>query len=140
MESEGTKGFTVRELRAMFAGLEDLRIEKVSTPYDRAWAGPLAALTGDRLGCVRRDARGASPSAEAQDVARQAVRAQRDPAQDVHDALRGAAVPEGRDLRRPRCARSDEIGNRLDALRIESEHDVGPELDRHRAARCCRAG
>jgi SAM-dependent methyltransferase len=50
MESEGTKGFTVRELRAMFAGLEDLRIEKVSTPYDRAWAGPLAALTGDRLG------------------------------------------------------------------------------------------
>jgi hypothetical protein len=50
MESEGTKGFTVRELRAMFAGLEDLRIEKVQTPYDRAWAGPLAALTGDRLG------------------------------------------------------------------------------------------
>ena len=50
MESEGTKGFTARELRAMFAGLEDLRIEKVSTPYDRAWAGPLAALTGDHLG------------------------------------------------------------------------------------------
>ena len=50
MESEGTKGFTVRELRGMFAGLEDLRIEKVSTPYDRAWAGPLAAVTGDRLG------------------------------------------------------------------------------------------
>ena len=50
MESEGTKGFTVRELRGMFAGLEDLRIEKVSTPYDRAWAGPLATLTGDRLG------------------------------------------------------------------------------------------
>ena len=50
MESEGTKGFTVRELRDMFAGLEDLRIEKVSTPYDRAWAGPLAKLTGDRLG------------------------------------------------------------------------------------------
>jgi SAM-dependent methyltransferase len=50
MESEGTKGFTVRELRGMFAGLEDLRIEKVSTPYDRGWAGPLAALTGDRLG------------------------------------------------------------------------------------------
>jgi ubiquinone/menaquinone biosynthesis C-methylase UbiE len=50
MESEGTKGFTVRELRDMFAGLEDLRIEKVSTPYDRAWAGPLARLTGDRLG------------------------------------------------------------------------------------------
>ncbi|MEA2276741.1 MAG: hypothetical protein QOI62_1392 [Solirubrobacteraceae bacterium] len=50
MESEGTKGFTVRELRAMFAGVEDLRIEKVQTPYDRAWAGPLARVTGDRLG------------------------------------------------------------------------------------------
>jgi SAM-dependent methyltransferase len=50
MESEGTKGFTVRELRAMFDGLEDLRIEKVSTPYDRAWAGPLATLTANRLG------------------------------------------------------------------------------------------
>jgi SAM-dependent methyltransferase len=50
MESEGTKGFTVRELRGMFDGLEDLRIEKVSTPYDRAWAGPLATLAGDRLG------------------------------------------------------------------------------------------
>jgi ubiquinone/menaquinone biosynthesis C-methylase UbiE len=50
MESEGTKGFTARELRAMFAGLDDLRIEKVRTPYDRAWAGPLAALTGNHLG------------------------------------------------------------------------------------------
>jgi SAM-dependent methyltransferase len=50
MESEGTKGFTRRELRAMFDGLEDLRVEKVQTPYDRAWAGPLARLTGDRLG------------------------------------------------------------------------------------------
>jgi SAM-dependent methyltransferase len=50
MESEGTKGYSVRELRAMFGGLEDLRIEKVQTPYDRAWAGPLAQLTGDRLG------------------------------------------------------------------------------------------
>ena len=50
MESEGTKGFTARELRAMFAGLEDLRIEKVQTPYDRGWAGPLTKLTGDRLG------------------------------------------------------------------------------------------
>jgi ubiquinone/menaquinone biosynthesis C-methylase UbiE len=50
MESEGTKGYTARELRAMFAGLEDLRIDKVATAYDRAWAGPLARLTGDRLG------------------------------------------------------------------------------------------
>jgi SAM-dependent methyltransferase len=50
MESEGTKGYTVRELRAMFAGLQDLHIEKVQTPYDRMWAGPLARLTADRLG------------------------------------------------------------------------------------------
>jgi ubiquinone/menaquinone biosynthesis C-methylase UbiE len=50
MESEGTKGYTVRELRAMFTELEDLRIEKVQTPYDREWAGPLAKLGGDRLG------------------------------------------------------------------------------------------
>lgn len=50
MESEGTKGYTARELKAMFAGLEDLRVDKVATPYDRAWAGPLARLTGDRLG------------------------------------------------------------------------------------------
>jgi hypothetical protein len=39
----------VRELRNMFDGSEDLRIEKVSTRYDRAWAGPLATLAGDRL-------------------------------------------------------------------------------------------
>ena len=50
MESEGTQGFTVRELRTMFGGLEDLSVEKVRTPYDSAWAGPLAALAGDRLG------------------------------------------------------------------------------------------
>ena len=50
MESEGTKGYTKRELRTLFAGLDDLRIDKVLTPYDRAWAGPLARVTGDRLG------------------------------------------------------------------------------------------
>jgi SAM-dependent methyltransferase len=50
MESEGTKGYTERELRRLFAGLEDLRVDKVQTPYDRAWAGPLARLAGNRLG------------------------------------------------------------------------------------------
>jgi ubiquinone/menaquinone biosynthesis C-methylase UbiE len=50
MESEGTKGYTKRELRSLFAGLDGLRVDKVATPYDRAWAGPLARLTGDRLG------------------------------------------------------------------------------------------
>jgi SAM-dependent methyltransferase len=50
MESEGTKGYTVGELRRAFAGLEDLRVEHVGTPYDRRFAGPLTALTGRRLG------------------------------------------------------------------------------------------
>jgi ubiquinone/menaquinone biosynthesis C-methylase UbiE len=50
VESEGTKGFTKRELRAMFSGLDDLRIEKVLTPYDRGWAGPLTRVVGDPLG------------------------------------------------------------------------------------------
>jgi hypothetical protein len=50
MESEGTKGFTKHELRPMFAGLEDMRIDQLLTTYDRRMAGPLARLTGDRLG------------------------------------------------------------------------------------------
>jgi ubiquinone/menaquinone biosynthesis C-methylase UbiE len=50
MESPGTKGYTPRELRRMFAGLEDLRIEPVATVYDRNYAGPLVRLTGDRFG------------------------------------------------------------------------------------------
>jgi ubiquinone/menaquinone biosynthesis C-methylase UbiE len=50
MESEGTKAYTAAELRRMFAGLQDLRVDKVATVYDREWAGPLARLSGDRLG------------------------------------------------------------------------------------------
>lgn len=50
MESLGTKGFTQRELRAMLAGVDDLKIEKVSTPYDRAYARLLAIPTGRWLG------------------------------------------------------------------------------------------
>jgi ubiquinone/menaquinone biosynthesis C-methylase UbiE len=50
MESAGTRAYTRAELRQRFASLEDLRVEHVSTPYDRAFAGPLARLTGDRLG------------------------------------------------------------------------------------------
>jgi ubiquinone/menaquinone biosynthesis C-methylase UbiE len=50
MESLGTKGFTRRELRRMLAGVEDLQIEKVSTPYDRAYASLLAVPTGRWLG------------------------------------------------------------------------------------------
>jgi len=50
MESEGTKAYTRRELQDMFSGLEDLRIDKVGTAYDHQIAGPLARLTGNRLG------------------------------------------------------------------------------------------
>ncbi len=50
MESPGTKGYTKAELRALFSGLEDLRIEKVATPYDRVYARGLADVTGSALG------------------------------------------------------------------------------------------
>ena len=50
MESDGTKAYTRSELARMFAGVEKLRIHKVATVYDRQLAGPLARLTGDRLG------------------------------------------------------------------------------------------
>ncbi len=50
MESEGTRGFTNDELREMFPGLEELRIQKIATPYDRQWLGPVASLTGRWLG------------------------------------------------------------------------------------------
>jgi SAM-dependent methyltransferase len=50
VESAGTKAYTERELRRLFGELEDLRVVKVLTPYDRDWAGPLARLAGARLG------------------------------------------------------------------------------------------
>jgi ubiquinone/menaquinone biosynthesis C-methylase UbiE len=51
MESEGTKGFTKRELRRLFSDLEGLRIDKVRTSYDEQIApGPVARSTGDVLG------------------------------------------------------------------------------------------
>jgi ubiquinone/menaquinone biosynthesis C-methylase UbiE len=50
MESIGTKGFTRRELRTMMIGIEDITIEKVCTPYDRAYASILARPTGRWLG------------------------------------------------------------------------------------------
>ena len=50
MESEGTKGFTKDEMREVLNGLEDLRIDKVGTAYDRQISRGLARLTGNRLG------------------------------------------------------------------------------------------
>lgn len=50
MESDGTRAYTVPEARAAFAGLSGLEIQHVGTPYDRRVAGPLARLSGDRLG------------------------------------------------------------------------------------------
>lgn len=50
MESPGTTAYTTSELRAMFAELDPLVVQKVATPYDRQVVGPLADLTGRRLG------------------------------------------------------------------------------------------
>jgi len=50
VESTGTRAYTRKELRKRFAGLEDLRVEHVGTPYDRRVAGPLATITGARFG------------------------------------------------------------------------------------------
>jgi ubiquinone/menaquinone biosynthesis C-methylase UbiE len=50
MESLGTKGYTKREVRQMFDGVDDLQIEKVTTPYDIEYAGGFARLTGRFLG------------------------------------------------------------------------------------------
>lgn len=51
MESDGTKGYTKRELRELFAELDELRIDKVRTSYDeQITPGPIARLTGDALG------------------------------------------------------------------------------------------
>jgi ubiquinone/menaquinone biosynthesis C-methylase UbiE len=50
MESEGTKAFTVSELREMFASLVDLQVDRVSTAYDHSISRGLDRLTGDRLG------------------------------------------------------------------------------------------
>ena len=50
IESQGTKGFTRRELRDMFAGLQELRVQHVGTPYDRRIVGPAEHVTGSILG------------------------------------------------------------------------------------------
>jgi ubiquinone/menaquinone biosynthesis C-methylase UbiE len=50
MESVGTRAFTRAELRTLFGELTELQVEHVGTPYDRRVAGPLARLTGRRLG------------------------------------------------------------------------------------------
>jgi ubiquinone/menaquinone biosynthesis C-methylase UbiE len=53
IESEGTKGYTQKELYEMFRGLEDLRVESVVTVYDKRYFGPLTAITGNRFGWFR---------------------------------------------------------------------------------------
>jgi SAM-dependent methyltransferase len=50
MESPGTTAYTAAELRDLFAGLDDLVVDKVATAYDRQMAGPLVGLTGNSLG------------------------------------------------------------------------------------------
>jgi SAM-dependent methyltransferase len=50
MESPGTKAYTEAELRELFSGFSSVGVQRFLTPYDRRVAGPLARLTGDRLG------------------------------------------------------------------------------------------
>jgi ubiquinone/menaquinone biosynthesis C-methylase UbiE len=50
MESPGTKAYTDNELRSIFAGFADVRIERFVTPYDRRVAGPAVRLGGARFG------------------------------------------------------------------------------------------
>jgi ubiquinone/menaquinone biosynthesis C-methylase UbiE len=50
MESLGTKGFTKREARRMFTGVQPLSINKVATPYDVEYAGGAGRMTGRWFG------------------------------------------------------------------------------------------
>lgn len=50
MESAGTKAYTQSELASMFRGFRDVSFKRWVTPYDRRVVGPLALLTGPRLG------------------------------------------------------------------------------------------
>ena len=51
MESVGTKAYTRRELQSMFAAYDDVTLEQVATPYDRArLPGWLRGRVPDRLG------------------------------------------------------------------------------------------
>jgi ubiquinone/menaquinone biosynthesis C-methylase UbiE len=50
MESPGTKAYTERELHELFASFSTVETTRFVTPYDRRVAGPLARLTGHRLG------------------------------------------------------------------------------------------
>jgi SAM-dependent methyltransferase len=50
MESPGMKAYTADQVRALFGGLQDVRIDRVGTPYDRRVAGPIVDWTGGKLG------------------------------------------------------------------------------------------
>lgn len=50
LESPGTKAYTRAELDDLFAGFSHVRYVRNVTPYDRRVVGPLARLTGPRLG------------------------------------------------------------------------------------------
>ncbi len=50
LESPGTKAYTRGELEQLFAPFSRVELRQLVTPYDRKVAGPLARLTGPRLG------------------------------------------------------------------------------------------
>jgi SAM-dependent methyltransferase len=50
MESPGTKAYTVRELRALFAEWHDVTYTRWLTPYDRRLVPPIVDMLGSRFG------------------------------------------------------------------------------------------
>ena len=50
MESPGTKAYTSRELKQMFADFAEVELQRYVTPYDRQVAGRFADVAGSRLG------------------------------------------------------------------------------------------
>jgi ubiquinone/menaquinone biosynthesis C-methylase UbiE len=50
VESPGTKAYTQSELDELFAAFSSVSYRRFVTPYDRRVAGPLAGITGARLG------------------------------------------------------------------------------------------
>jgi SAM-dependent methyltransferase len=50
VESPGTKAYSLREIRDLFAEFDNVTVRRFLTPYDEKGFGPIARLTGDRFG------------------------------------------------------------------------------------------
>jgi ubiquinone/menaquinone biosynthesis C-methylase UbiE len=50
VESPGTKAYSLREIRDLFSDFEDVTFHRFRTPYDERGFGPIARMSGNRLG------------------------------------------------------------------------------------------